>query len=230
MIALVQLDFNIINHHLTLDDRPSQFFRDLIHKDEFPKEVPFKWMLKLIEIEQNPKYHPEGNVWEHTMQVLDYAAKFKHLSSNKQAFMWMSFLHDIGKGTTTKLRNGRITSYDHDIEGAKLAKKFMVYLNADPNLTEEVSKLVRWHMQPLFITKKLPFAKMKEMLREISGSEIGLFSLCDRLGRSVTEKDAKEKELNSILSFLNSCQEYTNDIEEKSKLLKMVYELASVSV
>jgi len=226
---LKALNFNEINQHLLQDLKPSIYFRELIRKGAFPNEAPYKWMLKLIEIEQNPKYHPEGNVWEHTMQVVDYAAKYKYLSNDQQAFMWMSFLHDIGKSTTTKVRNGKITSYDHDTQGAKLAKKFLESLSVDALLTDSVSRLVRWHMQPLFVTKKLPFAKISEMVADISCAEIGLFSLCDRLGRSLTTKEAKEKELSSILNFLNTCQDFITDINEKNRVLKMIYELSLIT-
>lgn len=223
------INFDNINKHLMQDNKPSQYFKALIKDDMFPKEVPYQWMLKLIEIEQNPKFHPEGNVWEHTMQVVDYAAEYKYLSSNQQAFMWMSFLHDIGKGSTTRVRNGKITSYDHDLEGSKLARKFLSSLNAEQELVDRVSRLVRWHMQPLFVSKKLPFAKIKEMLTDISCTEIGLFSLCDRMGRSMTSKEAKEKELKCIISFLNICQDYTLDINERANILKMIYNLSLIN-
>lgn len=222
------LDFHCFNEHLLRDIKPSLYFKSLIQKNIFPVTSPYKWLLRLREIEQNPKYHPEGNVWEHTMQVVDHAATYKHLSNDTQTFMWTSLLHDIGKGTTTKIRNGKITSYDHDIEGAKLARKFLSELHADKELIEKTGKLVRWHMQPLFVNKKLPFAKLKEMLTEIPCTEIALFSLCDRLGRSVIEKEAKEKELEDVISFLKVCQSQVDSADLKSEILKMLYELSAL--
>ncbi|PKM95655.1 MAG: hypothetical protein CVU84_02300 [Firmicutes bacterium HGW-Firmicutes-1] len=216
--------------HLLNDDKPSCYFRELVRNNIFPQTQPFHDLVKLMKTEQNPKFHPEGNVWEHTMQVVDYAARYNHLSSNKRVFMWASLLHDIGKGTTTKIRNGKITSYNHDIAGARLAKAFLDCLTQDNLFIDDVCKLVRWHMQPLFITKKLPFSKIEEMMSEVSCAEIGLFNLCDRLGRSELSDENKDNELANVVNFLTTCYKLTNDIDEKSNILKIIYHISEKSL
>ena len=65
--------------------------------------------------------------------------------------MWGALLHDIGKLTTTKIRNGKITSYNHDIDGEGLAIEFLNKISDDYDFNKKVSKFVRWHMQPLFL-------------------------------------------------------------------------------
>lgn len=219
------LNFSTFEHHLINDNTPSIYFRKI--SNLLNEEYPYNILGKLITTKQNPKYHPEGNVWEHTMQVVDNAANFSFLSSNKRIFMWSSLLHDIGKGTTTKVRKGKITAYNHDIEGAKLTKAFLTVFTNDKSFIDGVCKLVEWHMQPLFINKDLPFSKIKDMIIETSVSEIGLLSLCDRLGRNNLSKENKEKEIEFIIQFLKKCYSKIIDPIEKDKINYLISHLFS---
>lgn len=112
-------------------------------------------MKALTDTPQSPLYHPEGSVWNHTMMVLDNAAVLKTKSRDSRAFMWAALLHDIGKTPTTKIKHGKITSYDHDVSGAELAVRFLSELTDEENHIEKVTRLVRWHMQSLYITNGL---------------------------------------------------------------------------
>lgn len=88
-----------IQRELMVCNKPSVYLEKI--KNSF-KDTPLEslWILQLIE--QNPRYHPEGNVWNHVMQVIDIAAKIKDFAIDKEAFMLGSLLHDVGKGITTK--------------------------------------------------------------------------------------------------------------------------------
>lgn len=180
--------------------KPSNEINTLINDGYFDIE-PFNLIKKLRDIDQNPKYHPEGNVLNHILLVTDNASKVKDESIDKKSFMWGAFLHDIGKLTTTRIRKNRITSYNHDIEGEKLALEFLDKLTDDENFKKRVSKLARWHMQPLFFDKNLPFFKPKDMLNDVEYKEIALLSLCDRLGRGAMEFETIELEKSRIESF-----------------------------
>jgi len=187
--------------HLIEDEKPSEYFNSL-DKSIFKIE-PFTMLERLKFTEQSPIYHPEGNVWNHTMLVVDHAAKMKSKSSDERAFMWGALLHDLGKPDTTRNLNGRITSYDHDKIGAKLAKKFLKQLDDDQLFTEKVTSLVRWHMQILYVVKGLPFANIERMKRETSINDVALLGLCDRLGRTNSQL---EKEEENIKIFINKCK------------------------
>ena len=189
-----------IDKILLQSSKPSQEIKKLI-KDGYFDTEPFNLIKKLVKIEQNPKYHPEGNVLNHILLVTDNASSIKEKSIDKQAFMWGAFLHDIGKLTTTKIRKNRITSYNHDIEGEKIALEFLDMLTCDEEFKKRVSKLVRWHMQPLFFDKNLPFFKPKDMLNDVEYKEIALLSLCDRLGRGEMDNQTIEAEKNRIENF-----------------------------
>ena len=189
-----------IDKILLQSSKPSQEIKKLI-KDGYFDTEPFNLIKNLVKIEQNPKYHPEGNVLNHILLVTDNASNLKEKSRDKRAFMWGAFLHDIGKLTTTKIRKNRITSYNHDTEGEKIALDFLDKLTDDEDFKKRVSKLVRWHMQPLFFDKNLPFFKPKDMLNDVEYKEIALLSLCDRLGRGEMDSETIESEKNRIENF-----------------------------
>lgn len=183
------------------DARPSVRLRELAAQD-WPREGPFENLLKLQKTEQSPVHHPEGSAWEHTLLVVDAAAKVKQYSTDIRAFMWAALLHDIGKPATTKLRNGRITAYDHDRAGAGLARTFLLTLTNDADLAEKTAMLVRYHMQLLYVNKGLPFRDIPGMKAHTDLNDIALLSYCDRLGRLDAAPEAVRGE---VLTFLERC-------------------------
>ncbi|APQ95181.1 HD domain-containing protein [Clostridium botulinum] len=203
----IQKVFKDIDEHILKDEKPSNYINKLYEEGKL-EEYPFDMLTILRKIDQSPKYHPEGSVWNHIMMVLDNGAKERDKSENERIFMWACLLHDIGKGTTTKIRKGRITSYNHDKEGERLSIKFLKCFTEDEEFIKEVSKLVRWHMQPLFVNKNLPFKDIESMVKEVSIKEIALISLCDRLGRGGMSEGKKEEEIKAIDLFIEKCSNY----------------------
>lgn len=200
MNVLYELYFEL-NRHLLQDEEPSQYLNNIRDEPAF-QQYPFDMLLKLRQTKQSPKYHPEGSAWNHTMLVVDEAAKLKVRSKNPNAFMWAALLHDIGKPVTTRIGKGKITSYDHEKIGEKLAGEFLRTFTDDDRFIKEVNSLVRWHMQMLFVVKNLPFADIEEMKHEVDIHEIGLLGLCDRMGRLRADK---EKEEQNMRLFLRKC-------------------------
>jgi len=171
-----------IEKHLLNDENPSIYLEESL-KSHILDAYPFSMIKDLKEVPQNPKFHSEGDVFIHTMMVIDEGAKIKGKSTNKRSLMWALLLHDLGKKPTTKLRKGKLTSYDHDIVGADMAREFLTYFNEDESFITKVTSLVRWHMQSLFVTKNLKFQNISSMLEEVDANEISLIALSDRLGR-----------------------------------------------
>lgn len=203
----VKFAFRELDEHLMNDDEPSKYFKKLLSTGFYFKLYPFTMLGELVKIQQQPDHHPEGNVWNHTMLVVDNAAANKDKSVAPRALMWAALLHDLGKAPTTKVRRGKITSYDHDKVGEKLAGEFLAPLTDDGALIERVQRLVRWHMQTLFVVKGLPFADIKNMSKDVSIEEIALLSYCDRLGRGGMSEDKRLKELENIKIFKEKCYE-----------------------
>ncbi len=192
-----------INTHLQNDPCPSLYFNQ-IYDEAWFQEYPFDGLYKLKVTEQSPKYHPEGNVWIHTMLVIDEAANIKKRSKSPEVFMWAALLHDIGKAPATRVHKGKITAYDHDKIGAKLAKDFLSCLTEDEAFIKDVAKLVRWHLQILFVVNSLQFSDIITMSKQVDIEEIALLGLCDRIGRKNADRASEEK---NIELFLKRCRD-----------------------
>lgn len=200
--------FSEIDAELMGNDKPSNYIKDLAKTGIFELEYPYTLLGDLMKVPQSPQHHPEGSVWNHTLLVLDNAAERKHLSQNPKVLMWSALLHDLGKAPTTQLRKGKITSYDHDKWGEKLTIKFLKEITGDEELIDQVSKMVRWHMQILFVVKGLPFADIDRMAAEASIDEIALLGLCDRLGRGEMTISKRQDEERNVSIFLEKCKDY----------------------
>lgn len=204
MIDKIEL-FEEMQAHLLTDDAPSVYFNRISEK-EFFKEYPFSMLSRLKEVPQSPKHHPEGNVWNHTMLVVDEAARKKEKSSNPCVFMWAALLHDIGKADTTNHDKGRITAYNHEKVGAEQAEEFLKDFIEEKTMVRQITALIRWHMQILFVVKSMQFADIKNMIKEIDAEEIALLGYCDRMGRLNADRKAENENLNL---FLKKCREFT---------------------
>lgn len=189
-----------IEKHLLNDEKPSIYLNEQVENGDFD-EYPLSMIKDLLTVEQNPIYHPEGNVFIHAMMVVDEGATVRERSKDKKAFMWALLLHDLGKKPTTKLRKGKLTSYNHDTVGAKMAREFLEYFNQDEVFINKVISLVRWHMQILFVTKNSRFQNVKQMLEDVDVDEMILVSRCDRLGRGNLNKLKREETLKEVENF-----------------------------
>lgn len=192
--------FHEIDQHL-YDLQPSQYFNEIKGHYYFV-EYPFSLLAQMEYVPQSPQFHPEGNVWNHTMLVIDEAARQKHKSKNERVFLWAALLHDIGKKDTTRKKNGRITAYDHDKLGAELTEQFLKELTDDPLFVRNVTSLVRWHMQILFVAKSMRFADIESMRGEIDIREVALLGYCDRMGRLGANQLEEEE---NVTLFLQRC-------------------------
>ena len=193
--------FYDIEKHLLEDDVPSIYLRTLI-TENIGVESRFYILKELSKVLQDPHHHPEGDVLEHTLQVVDEAAKVRGKANNKKAFMWASLLHDLGKEKTTIMRKGRWTAYNHDRVGAEMARRLLREVSADKEFNERVCNLTRHHMSYLYITKRLPFGDIKSMVENTDINDVALLTLCDRLGRGEISEKNKKKIIDSLNEFI----------------------------
>jgi tRNA nucleotidyltransferase (CCA-adding enzyme) len=127
-------------------ERPSGFFQVLRRMDQL--RVWFPELHALIGVPQNPKYHAEGDVWNHTMLVLDEAAKLRHLVENPYWFMLAALTHDFGKAICTEEKNGVLHAYEHEIKGLPLIQQFLRRITSETKLIAYVLNLAELHMKP----------------------------------------------------------------------------------
>ena len=127
-------------------ERPSIFFELLRRMNQLSYWFPEAEAL--IGVEQNPKHHAEGDVWVHTMMVIDEVAKIRHYASDPLGLMLSALTHDFGKAICTEIVNGEIHSYGHETEGLPIIKTFMSRLTSEHRLIKYVLNLSEYHMKP----------------------------------------------------------------------------------
>ena len=121
-----------------------QFLEDCEWLSYFPE------LSALTECEQDPEWHPEGNVWEHTKHCMDAFSKNRIGDDWEDLIVGLATLcHDMGKPkTTARGEDGRIRSPQHDVEGVGIAKAFLARMTEQKKVFDEVLPLVSEHMRP----------------------------------------------------------------------------------
>lgn len=141
---------------------PSRFFQSLRQMGQL--HCWFPELEQLIGLEQDPVFHPEGDVWNHTMEVIDRAAPFREEVSDPFAFMLLCLTHDLGKILTTEEIKGRIHAYRHETEGAPLIRDFLSRLVSEKKIRSYVMNMVPLHMKPNVAAKVHPALKSTNRL------------------------------------------------------------------
>lgn len=151
-------------------------------------------LYSLIGAVQRPDYHPEGDVFEHTMQALDAAAslllyeKSELFSADEEKLVVMLTVlcHDMGKPETTC---DQLHARGHDLAGVPVARSFLDRFCMHEHLKKMVCKLVKHHMNPLgFLKNNAGPAAYKRLARklspELSIRQLALVAHCDWRGRN----------------------------------------------
>jgi len=111
-------------------------------------------LLPLVGCEQEPEWHPEGDVWVHTLMVVDQAvAQSRDLDRpQRTAVMLGAVCHDLGKPATTAFIDGRIRSPDHEQAGVEPSLRLLDRLNVHSiggyDVRGQVVGLVAHHLKP----------------------------------------------------------------------------------
>jgi tRNA nucleotidyltransferase (CCA-adding enzyme) len=114
----------------------------------------FPELQALAGCQQEPEWHPEGDVWVHTLQVIDRArARIDDLERpQKIAVMLGAVCHDFGKPATTAFIDGRIRSMDHEEQGVAPASAFLERLNVNAidgyDVRRQVLGITAQHLKP----------------------------------------------------------------------------------
>lgn len=110
----------------------------------------FPELAVLLDCPQDPKWHPEGNVWLHTLHCLDAFAARRTGDAWEDLVVGLAVLcHDMGKpATTTHEADGHIRSLGHEAAGEKPTLSFLARITKHTELIESVLPLVLSHMRP----------------------------------------------------------------------------------
>lgn len=103
----------------------------------------------LIDCEQDPEWHPEGDVWTHTGHVLDAFARERLGDEEEDLVVGLACLcHDLGKPATTCFVDGRLRSRGHEAAGERPTRTFLARLTKRSRLVDDVVRLVVDHLKP----------------------------------------------------------------------------------
>lgn len=138
-------------------DRPSVGFALALELGVIERLFPE--LHALVGCPQEPEWHPEGDVWVHTLMVIDQArGRIDDLDHpQKVTVMLGAVCHDLGKPPTTAVVDGRIRSMEHEQAGVAPASALMDRLNvhtiAGFDVRAQVLGIVAHHLKPLAFFK-----------------------------------------------------------------------------
>ena len=111
-------------------------------------------MVPLYDCPQDAEWHPEGDVWTHTLMVIDEARKRNDdLDRPRLATLMLSAVcHDLGKPATTAMIDGRVRSPGHEAAGVPLATAILDRLNLNTldnfDVRTQVLGITAEHLRP----------------------------------------------------------------------------------
>jgi putative nucleotidyltransferase with HDIG domain len=121
-----------------------------------------------IGIEQPPEFHPEGDVFAHTVKALELMGP-----EPSSTLAWSVLLHDIGKPPTMR-KTDRTRFNGHDQAGARMARALLKRLRASNDLIDSVGTCIEHHMHFMHVTTMRLSTLKKTLSRPTIGSEIEL--------------------------------------------------------
>ena len=180
-------------------------------------------LLTLKDTIQDTVYHPEGNVEEHTKQVMakanEIAEREKLSVEEKQILILSSLLHDIAKPETTKeewsdkLNRFKVTSRGHEQAGEVIALDLLERIGIKEDVRVKIGKLVAEHLAHATISsltagkqKKSAFAKLVNRLAPANVEQLVMLMEADMLGRNNNNLDTPV----SITEFMELLEDYKN--------------------
>jgi tRNA nucleotidyltransferase (CCA-adding enzyme) len=171
-------------------DRPSIGFtlaRDLgLLEQVLPEMIP------LIGCEQEPEWHPEGDVWIHTLMVVDCARRLNDDLGRPQLITVMlgAVCHDLGKPATTAFVDGRIRSLDHEQAGVAPTLSLLDRLNVHTidgfDVRQQVVGLVAHHLKPGMLHKapNVGDGAFRRLAQKVDLELLARLARADCLGRT----------------------------------------------
>jgi poly(A) polymerase len=129
-------------------------------------------------VAQSPDYHPEGDVFVHTLLLLEQLA-----AGAPETLALGALLHDVGKPPCAGVHGGRITFYGHPAVGAEMAVAICQRLRRSRAVWERVAYLVRNHLR-LTQAPEMRLSTLKKMLREDGFEELLTLARMDALASS----------------------------------------------
>ncbi len=172
-------------------DRPSIGFALARDVDVTSRLLPE--MHALIDCPQEPEWHPEGDVWIHTLMVIDQVRARNHDLDRPRlaAVMLSAMCHDLGKPATTAVIDGRIRSLGHEEAGVAPAAQLLDRLNVHSldnfDVRAQVLAITAHHLKPGAFYKvrgELTDGAFRRLAQKVDMELLARVAKADCLGRT----------------------------------------------
>jgi len=171
-------------------------------------ERDFPWLGALDCCPQDPEFHGEGSVLNHTRAVIQYLVEmplWRRLSLEKRKLAFAAALmHDIGKPATTRYDGNRIHSYGHSLKGAQMARVILWDMDVPFQCREAVCSIIRNHTKPFWLLENDERMK-RTALQIMLDTDIEMLSavvMADNHGRQCEGRDATAENLELAFEYM----------------------------
>ena len=143
----------------------------------------------LIDVPQSEKWHPEGDVWVHTLMCVDkMVGLLKGEEKHDLKMMFAILCHDLGKATHTQVTPEKISSIGHELAGIEPTERFMYRLTDEHDLIDSLLPLVEHHLAPsLYYRGKAKNSTIRRLSTKVNIEELVTVARADFLGRTTKE-------------------------------------------
>ncbi|MBT3275872.1 MAG: phosphohydrolase [Spirochaetales bacterium] len=149
----VYFEQRILLEELLAGKHAKEGFR-LLRKTGF---VDLHWpeLSAMYEVMHSKEHHPEGNVWDHTLETFSYR------KTNDLALSFGLLFHDSGKPLATPNEGRKFDK--HSQIGGSIVSRFLRNLGYSDGFVQDVNFLVRQHMLPSFL-HELPTYRTEQIM------------------------------------------------------------------
>lgn len=186
-------DQRLLLTHIVTGKNSAEGLRFLLHSGFIAAHWPELTVLDTVE--QSKEYHPEGNVWEHTLHAL---------SQRKSLTLSLALgllLHDIGKTESYRYEGNQF--YRHAQIGSYSAGQFLQRLSFPQEIVENVRYLVQYHMLPAAV-EKIPLYKTEHILSSPQFPALLELFRCDLASSS-----------RNLAKYYNACKFYRRFVKNQ---------------
>lgn len=173
----------------------------------------------LVDCSQDKEYHPEGDVFNHTMMVIDEMANIILEENIRDEYrilylFYAVLCHDFGKPYCTKKINDHITSYKHEVLGENPTKEFLKLITNEKKILQIVVSLVVNHMAPFQLySSKASLKALKKLSLKVNIEDLCLVAKADCLGRDISNKNKCYKSISWMLENAKKLNIENNSIK-----------------
>ncbi|MGH7832306.1 MAG: CCA tRNA nucleotidyltransferase [Candidatus Binatia bacterium] len=158
--------------------------------------VVFPEITAMKGVEQTPDYHPEGDVFTHTLIALG------HLEQPTETLAYGCLLHDVGKPVCFQKAGEKITFYGHTEKGADIAVEALKRLKRSRAVWERVAYLVKNHLRHIQ-APKMRLSTLKRFLGEEGIEELLELTRIDALSS------------NGDLGYYQFCKQKLSELKQE---------------